>query len=236
MSDQTQADDELSIEEILDSIRQIISEDDEDGAETTPPVEETAAPVVEDEPLGQDAIDAMDFDAPAPVLEDEPLGQDAIDAMDFDGPAVEDEPLGQDAIDAMDFGGPVEEAPEEEDEVLDLTEKVDPEPEPDPEPIQEPEEEPEPIPEPIPEPEPPVNVEAPSDHLLSQNAESAAVSAISELVRKTAVEHNGVTIEEIVRSELKPLLRDWLDKNLPAVIERLVQEELERVSKRVLED
>ena len=59
---------------------------------------------------------------------------------------------------------------------------------------------------------------------------------MTELVRRTAVEHGSVTIEEIVRSELKPLLREWLDKYLPSVIERLVQEELERVTKRVLED
>jgi cell pole-organizing protein PopZ len=31
-------------------------------------------------------------------------------------------------------------------------------------------------------------------------------------------------------------LRDWLDKHLPTLIERLVQEELERIAKRALED
>ena len=74
------------------------------------------------------------------------------------------------------------------------------------------------------------------DALLTDVAEEAAFDAISELARKTAVEHSGITLEDIVRSELKPLLRGWLDKNLPVVIERLVREELERVSKRVLDE
>ena len=74
------------------------------------------------------------------------------------------------------------------------------------------------------------------DALLTDNAEEAAISAISNLVRKTAVGNNSITLEDIVRAELKPLLRAWLDKHLPTVIERLVQEELERVSKRVLDE
>ncbi|MCD8497886.1 MAG: DUF2497 domain-containing protein [Alphaproteobacteria bacterium] len=44
------------------------------------------------------------------------------------------------------------------------------------------------------------------------------------------------TIEDVVRDELRPMLREWLDKNLPPLIERLVQDELERVTKRVLGD
>jgi uncharacterized protein len=61
------------------------------------------------------------------------------------------------------------------------------------------------------------------------------MNGFAELARKTAIEHNGITLEDIVRTELKPLLRDWLDDHLPAIIERLVREELERVSKRALE-
>lgn len=74
------------------------------------------------------------------------------------------------------------------------------------------------------------------DSILTKNAAEAALSGFAELARKTAVEHSGVTLEDIVRTELKPLLRDWLDRHLPSMIERLVQEELERVSKRVLEE
>lgn len=75
------------------------------------------------------------------------------------------------------------------------------------------------------------------DRLLTNSAENAAVSAFSSLARKTAVErHGGVTIEDIVREEIKPMLRQWLDRNLPDLVEKLVQKELERVSSRVLDD
>lgn len=124
-------------------------------------------------------------------------------------------------------------------EVIELTDKIDDEPEPEvvapePEPVQEPEPEPEPVFE-----EPPIEVDmtdASDDSILTSNAQRAAYDGFTELAKKTAVEHNGITLEEIVRTELNPLLRDWLDKNLPSIIERLVQEELERISKRTLED
>lgn len=95
--------------------------------------------------------------------------------------------------------------------------------------------EPEPVaPAPAPKPRP-APVED-TDSILTSRAESAAMSGFAELARKTAVEYNGITLEEIVRTELKPMLREWLDKNLPSIIERLVAEELERVAKRALED
>ncbi|MCD8570572.1 MAG: DUF2497 domain-containing protein [Alphaproteobacteria bacterium] len=73
--------------------------------------------------------------------------------------------------------------------------------------------------------------------LFTRNVESTAYSAISGLAAKAAVErHGGRTIEDVVRDELRPMLREWLDKNLPPLIERLVQDELERVTKRVLGD
>ncbi len=230
MADDIKTEEEPSIEEILDSIRQIISDDDEESeAETA--VDEAVVEDASDGPLDQSAIDDMDFDAPAPELEpedtSEPLDQSAIDGMDFDAPAPEPEP---------------------EEEIIELTDKVEPEPdidlvEPDPAPISDPVVEPEPESESesesesAEEPEP-VEEEAPpsDDSLLTKNAEDAAFAAISELARKTAIEHNGITLEDIVRSEIKPMLSAWLDKNLPVIIERLVQEELERVSKRVLED
>lgn len=149
-----------------------------------------------------------------------------------------------------------EPAEEPEEEIVELTDKVDdepapepePEPEADPEPEPEPEVDPEPEPEPEPEdveidmqdpepePEAEVNQEEDSDALFTEIAETATADGFEKLVKKTAVEYNGITLEEIVRTELKPLLREWLDDNLPSMIERLVQEELERISKRVLDD
>lgn len=105
------------------------------------------------------------------------------------------------------------------------------------------EEEPEPEPAPPPPPKAqPKEVgrnmaeEEDSDSILTDSAENAAYKGFAELTKKTAVENGGITLEEIVRTELNPLLRQWLDKNLPNIIERLVREELERVAKRAAND
>lgn len=95
--------------------------------------------------------------------------------------------------------------------------------------------EPAPAPKPAPRPEP-VMQEDDNDSLLSDAAEDAAYDAFSELARKTAIESGGITLEEIVRKELRPHLKGWLDRHLPAIIERLVQEELDRVAKRAMEE
>jgi cell pole-organizing protein PopZ len=40
------------------------------------------------------------------------------------------------------------------------------------------------------------------------------------------------TVEEVVRELLKPLLKEWLDEHLPTVVERLVQQEIDRMIRR----
>ena len=55
------------------------------------------------------------------------------------------------------------------------------------------------------------------------------------LLSNTLVSHpggDGKTIEDLVKEMLEPLLRQWLDANLPGIVERLVQEEIERVARR----
>jgi cell pole-organizing protein PopZ len=44
----------------------------------------------------------------------------------------------------------------------------------------------------------------------------------------------GPTIEEIVREEIRPALKQWLDANLPPMVERLVRAEIERVVGRAV--
>jgi cell pole-organizing protein PopZ len=43
---------------------------------------------------------------------------------------------------------------------------------------------------------------------------------------------SGRTLEELVAEMIRPMLRDWLDSNLPGLIERLVQREIERIVRR----
>ena len=39
------------------------------------------------------------------------------------------------------------------------------------------------------------------------------------------------TLEQLVQEMLRPMLKDWLDRNLPVIVERLVKDEIERVSR-----
>ena len=54
--------------------------------------------------------------------------------------------------------------------------------------------------------------------------------------RTMQVHGGGPTIEDIVRAEMRPLLKQWLDTNLPPLVERLVRAEIERVVGRAVPD
>jgi uncharacterized protein len=71
--------------------------------------------------------------------------------------------------------------------------------------------------------------------LVAPEAAAAAASSVSGLVRTlaqgryTQVRGGGPTIEDLVREEIRPLLKEWLDAHLPSLVERLVRTEIERV-------
>jgi len=75
-------------------------------------------------------------------------------------------------------------------------------------------------------------------HLVAPEAAAAAAESVGSLVRTlaaeraTAVHRGGPTIEDLVREEVRPLLKDWLDTHLPPMVERLVRAEIERVVSR----
>lgn len=74
------------------------------------------------------------------------------------------------------------------------------------------------------------------DTILSRSTADATAAVMSKLARHTVVTeqgHDGVTIENIVREMLKPLLRDWLDQNLPNIVQKTVERELQRLSQRI---
>ena len=116
---------------------------------------------------------------------------------------------------------------------------------------------PEPIlePDPIPEPAPmPPALEAMLEltpdmvatEILSEPTSRASTDVLSELAaaildrRDMAVDTSSrdMTLEGIVREMLKPILREWLDRNLPYLIERLVKREIDLMVNRAerLED
>ncbi|MBL4890467.1 MAG: DUF2497 domain-containing protein [Rhizobiaceae bacterium] len=61
--------------------------------------------------------------------------------------------------------------------------------------------------------------------LMSSNTDKIVNEAFEELRRVTMD-----NIDEKTESLLRPMLSDWLDNNLPTLVERLVREEIERVS------
>jgi len=164
------------MEEILASIRRIISEDDA-------PAEAEAA------------------HAPAPAPANEPAAA-------------------------------FEPAPEPAEDELELTERVTPEAETvgDIEAYTQAEPEPEPEPPPPPPPKP-APVARDDDRLVSEPSASAAAASFSQLSEAIAMPPAGRTLEDVVRELLRPLLKDWLDTNLPRIVEAKVAEEVERIAR-----
>jgi cell pole-organizing protein PopZ len=52
--------------------------------------------------------------------------------------------------------------------------------------------------------------------------------------RQTAVYRGGPSLEDIVRDELRPILKNWLDENLAPMVERSVRAEIERLTRNGL--
>ena len=69
------------------------------------------------------------------------------------------------------------------------------------------------------------------DRGLLSAATTAAVDAAFDALARTAQARNGRTLEEVVSELLRPMLKTWLDENLPEMVERLVRAEIERVSR-----
>ena len=68
------------------------------------------------------------------------------------------------------------------------------------------------------------------DTIISQET-SAAVSAAFDSLTNTFFKQNARTVEDLVREMLRPMLKHWLDDNLPGLVERMVRTEIERVSR-----
>jgi cell pole-organizing protein PopZ len=66
--------------------------------------------------------------------------------------------------------------------------------------------------------------------LLSQSTISAVDSAFNSLAH-TVLSQNARTLEDLVREMLRPMLKTWLDDNLPGLVERIVRAEIERVAR-----
>jgi uncharacterized protein len=81
------------------------------------------------------------------------------------------------------------------------------------------------------EPPPFESPAAPSpQQILSHSTVSAVESAFNSLAN-TVLNNNARTLEDLVKEMLRPMLKSWLDDNLPGLVERIVKVEIERVSR-----
>ena len=71
---------------------------------------------------------------------------------------------------------------------------------------------------------------APPQQILSRSTVSAVESAFNSLAN-TVLSNNARTLEDLVKEMLRPMLKSWLDDNLPGLVERIVKAEIERVSR-----
>ncbi|AQR62048.1 hypothetical protein BZG35_10620 [Brevundimonas sp. LM2] len=196
---------EPTMEEILASIRRIISEDDAPAAEAAPAAPEPAAPVATPP-------------APAPAAPAAP----AMELMPSD---------------------PSDPEPVEDEEILDLTDRYEA---PASETIGDLDvatAEPEPFPAPLSEPDPVSHDPAPSessvdyDALVSDATSASAASAFAGLAASFRPQEpiptggTGPTIDDLARALLRPMLKEWLDANLPGIVETAVKKEVERISR-----
>ena len=191
---------EPSMEEILASIRRIISDDDDQSK-----TEETQVdpdPAEPDEPIE----DQETNQAPSPTDVVDPVAELEVDDDDDD------------------------------DEVLDLTDMDVA----DPEPLFEQQAYQAPVP-PVAAPEPPPPPPSPApqhnqDKLVSTSQASETIDEFTKLgnklyedVKELPIGNGAVTLEELTRELVRPMLKEWLDQHLPITVERLVREEIERL-------
>jgi uncharacterized protein len=154
-----------------------------------------------------------------------------------DGATVEPTPVDPDAVMAantVEMSDPVEAEPP----ILDLVEEV--KEDGSVESIME-------LPEPAPvvaapraEPPKAENIVHDNSRLISDSAAQASANALSSLSRLVGGTVNinsqpigagHKTLESMVAELLRPILKDWLDKNLPSIVERVVQKEIQKITR-----
>ena len=226
---------EPSMEEILASIRRIIADDEAKPAAEKPaapaaapakpekPVAAASAPAAAPPPAAAKPAPPPPPAAPAPAASN---SQDDIDAL-------------LNGLDEATSADEIRPAPLPEAEVFELTDEMAVVTPPPPQPSfqkVEPEDDLEfteaakaPPRQGAFEP-PPFESAAPQPQMLSRSTVSAVESAFNTLAH-TVLSNNARTLEDLVKEMLRPMLKSWLDDNLPGLVERIVKAEIERVSR-----
>ena len=66
--------------------------------------------------------------------------------------------------------------------------------------------------------------------MLSQDTDASVTSSFNALATSVMLQNSGL-IEDSIREMLRPMLKSWLDDNLPSIVERLVRQEIERMAR-----
>jgi len=195
-----------SMEDILASIRRILSEDEQPAAKPEP------------EPAAESDVLSLDESM---LVAEPPADPSPIAPPQAEPDPVEEPPHeGSALLDALSAPG----------EPLDVVPTAAPEPPPPAAP---------PAPPPVAAPASAPNL----DRLITPEAEAATATALGALLRTlesgrqaspVAVWRGGPTLEDMVREEIRPLMKAWLDQHLPPMVERLVRAEIERVVGRAV--
>jgi uncharacterized protein len=81
------------------------------------------------------------------------------------------------------------------------------------------------------EPPPFESAAAPPPQQILSHSTVAAVESAFHTLANTVLSNNARTLEDLVKEMLRPMLKSWLDDNLPGLVERIVKAEIERVSR-----
>lgn len=91
-----------------------------------------------------------------------------------------------------------------------------------------------------PSPQPTAPAPTPANQLLSQQAATAAASTLHRFAQSlekpiagitpSANFRGGYTVEDLMIETLKPMLKEWLDANLPVIVERIVEREVKKLT------
>ena len=80
------------------------------------------------------------------------------------------------------------------------------------------------------------------EHLVSDLTADAAVASLARLLannmaleRELPGKPGPLTLEDMARELMRPLIKQWLDQNLQKIIEKMVAREIERLSLRAMD-
>jgi uncharacterized protein len=219
---------EPSMEEILASIRRIIADEPGKTDAPQPPAPPPAANAVKPAPapvIEADDEEVMELKPKERVKEPHFIADDPVDNdISF---AETPTPKSQDDIDALMAAAMADEQPAQPAPAMIAPVA--------PAPVA-----PAPIAPPPPAPsiaagamrvEPPVlQTLAPAERLISPDADRAASAAFNSLTN-TILTKNARTLDDLMQEMMRPMVKQWLDDNLPTVVERLVRAEIERVAR-----